>query len=83
MRSSTALHSHHRCAPLDARDESLRLSAIKPELSGGCMLKKYAAFPRCEIDAVRNHGFVLLCAVNSAFGATLVHARVRALCSVV
>jgi hypothetical protein len=47
------------------------------------MLKKYAALPRREIDAVRNHGFVSLCAVNSAFGATLVHARVRALCSVV
>jgi hypothetical protein len=53
MRSSTALHSHHRCV----RQRRATNLTIKPELSGGCMLKKYAAFPRGEIDAVRNHGF--------------------------
>jgi hypothetical protein len=56
MRSSTALHSHHRCVR-QRRATNLTIKPIKPELSGGCMLKKYAAFPRCEIDAVRNHGF--------------------------
>jgi hypothetical protein len=56
MRSSTALHSHHRCVR-QRRATNPTISAIKPELSGGCMLKKYAAFPRDEIDAVRNHGF--------------------------
>src|SRR3979490_2208501 len=80
-RGKTGTHFSGSCSG-GARRIS-RLSAIKPELSVGCMLKKYAAVPRREIDAVRNHRFVLLCAVSRAFGATLVHARVRTLCSVV
>src|SRR5713101_1253983 len=54
-----------------------RLRAIKPELSGGCTLKKYASLSRMRNDAVRNHDF--LCAANSDFGAMLIHASVRAL----
>src|SRR5258707_14334567 len=42
------------------RQRILRLSAIKPELSGGCTLKKYATrgayeLMRCEIGAAASH----------------------------
>src|SRR5260370_38497214 len=52
----------------------LRLSGIKPELLGGCTLKKYASLSRMRNDAVLNHDF--FCAPINDLGAMLVHASV-------